>query len=153
VPFAPIELGPGRERILADELRLAEAADDLRRRHAFETAAVKVLLVLVPLFFAAMVLLARRRDRVPGVPRHLQEPPEDIHPVELAKMWAVANGRLGSANVYRTQMLHLANIGAIEMQAVGPVSDPDDWLHFVLGVAMIGLGFATTREGPGPGAV
>jgi hypothetical protein len=28
------------------------------------------------------------------------------------------------------------------------VNDADGWLHFILGVAMIGLGIVTTREGP-----
>jgi hypothetical protein len=27
-----------------------------------------------------------------------------------------------------------------------PINNPDDWLHFVLGIGMIGLGLATTRR-------
>jgi hypothetical protein len=27
-----------------------------------------------------------------------------------------------------------------------PINNPDDWLHFVLGIGMIGLGVATTRR-------
>jgi hypothetical protein len=27
-----------------------------------------------------------------------------------------------------------------------PLNKPDDWLHFALGVGLIGLGFVTTRE-------
>jgi hypothetical protein len=27
-----------------------------------------------------------------------------------------------------------------------PVNSADDWLHFVLGIGMVGLGFVTTRE-------
>jgi uncharacterized membrane protein len=154
VPFAPIELGPGRERILSDELRLVEAANDLRRRHAFETAAVKVLLVLVPLFFAAMVLLARRRDRVPGVPRHLQEPPEDIHPVDLAMLWSASRGSLKPKNAYRAQMLHLARTGVIEVQAVGRVSDPEDFrlrlLHRPDGIDGEFIEFLFTGDGMRP---
>lgn len=127
VPLAPIEPGPGRAGVLAEEGRLAEEANDLRRQHRLETGLVWVLLFVVPLFAAAMVVLARRRDRVPGVPRHLQEPPEDIHPVDLAMLWSAAEGHLEPKNAYRAQMLHLARTGAIDVQAVGPVSDPEDF--------------------------
>lgn len=127
VPFAPVEAGPGRAGILAEELRLAEEANALRSQHAFETALTKVLLVLVPLFCLAMVLLARRRDRVPGVPRYLQEPPEDLHPVDLAMLWSAYRGSLKPKNAYRAQMLHLARTGVIDVQAVGRVSDPEDF--------------------------
>lgn len=34
-----------------------------------------------------------------------------------------------------------------------PANDADDWLHFVLGVGMIGLGYATTRAGEDTGRV
>ena len=127
VPLAPIEPGPGRAGVLAEEGRLAEMANAVRRQHRLETGLVWVLLVGVPLFAAAMVVLARRRDRVPGVPRHLQEPPEDIHPVDLAMLWSAAEGHLQPKNAYRAQMLHLARTGAIDVQAVGPVTDPEDF--------------------------
>ncbi|HYZ10769.1 MAG TPA: DUF2207 domain-containing protein, partial [Actinomycetota bacterium] len=127
VPLAPIEPGPGRAGILAEEGRLAEEANALRRQHRFETGLVWALLFLVPLFAVTMVLVARRRDRVEGVPRHLQEPPEDIHPVDLAMLWSASRGHLEPKNAYRAQMLHLARTGAIDVQAVGPVSDPEDF--------------------------
>ena len=127
VPLAPIEPGPGRAGVLAEEGRLAEEANALRRQHRLETGLVWILLFAVPLFAAGMVLLARRRDSVPGVPRHLQEPPEDIHPVDLAMLWSASQGHLEPKNAYRAQMLHLARTGAIDVQAVGPVSDPEDF--------------------------
>jgi len=127
VPFALAEPGPGRARILAEERRLADEANDLRRQHAFESGLVKVLFVAVPLFMVLMVVVARRRDRVPGVPRHLQEPPEDVHPVDLAMLWSASRGKLAPKNAYRAQLLHLARTGAIEVQAVGRVSDPEDF--------------------------
>lgn len=127
VPFAPVEGGLAARRIFDRERGLAEEADALRRRHAFETALTKVLLVLVPLFMVAMVAIARRRDRIVGVPRHLREPPEDIHPVDLAMLWSAYRGRPQPKNAYRAQMLHLARTGAIEVQAVGTISDPEDF--------------------------
>ncbi len=127
VPFAPIEPGPGLAGIQAEEQRLADEANALRRQHELETALVKVLLVLIPLFALGMVLVARRRDRVPGVPRYLQEPPEDIHPVDLAMLWSAHRGSLKPKNAYRAQMLHLARTGVIEVTAVGRVSDPEDF--------------------------
>jgi uncharacterized membrane protein len=127
VPFAPIEGGPSFGRILAEERRLAAEADTLRRQHAVESGVVAALMVLVPLFCAGMVLLARRRDRVPNVPRVLSEPPEDIHPVDLAMLWSAYRRRLQAKNAYRAQMLHLARTGVIDVQAVGRVTDPEDF--------------------------
>ena len=127
VPLAAIEGGPTRAAILAQERRLAEEANDLRRQHAFESALVNILLVLVPLFMVAMVVLARRRDRVPGTPRYLQEPPEDIHPVDLAMLWSAYRRSLQPKNAYRAQLLHLARTGVIDVQAVGRVTDPEDF--------------------------
>ena len=58
----------------------------------------------------------------------LQEPPEELHPVDLAQLWGAAQGKLSMQNEYRAQMLHLARIGAIELQPVGRVSDPEDFI-------------------------
>ncbi|HEX2025719.1 MAG TPA: DUF2207 domain-containing protein, partial [Actinomycetota bacterium] len=127
VPLSRIEGGPARAAILTQERRLAEEANDLRRQHAFESRLVNVLLVVVPLFMVAMVVVARRRDRVPGVPRYLQEPPEEIHPVDLAMLWSAYRGSLEPKNAYRAQLLHLARTGVIDVQAVGRVSDPEDF--------------------------
>jgi uncharacterized membrane protein YgcG len=127
VPFAPIEGGSAFDRILSEERQLAAEADALRRQHRIESVLVAVLMVLVPLFFVSMVVLSRRRDRIPGVPRFLREPPEDIHPVDLAMLWSAYRGRLQPKNAYRAQMLHLARTGVIDVQAVGPVTDPQDF--------------------------
>jgi uncharacterized membrane protein len=127
VPFAPAESGSSRSAILAEEQRMADEANALRLQHAFETALVKVLLALIPLFALGMVLLARRRDRVPGIPKYLHEPPEDLHPVDVAMLWSASRGRIRPTNAYRAQMLHLARAGVIEVQAVGRVSDPEDF--------------------------
>lgn len=154
VPLAPLEPGPGRAGILAEEGRLAGEANDLRRQHRLETGLVKVLLVLVPLFAAAMVALARRRDRVPGIPRHLQGPPEDIHPVDLAMLWSAYRGGLKPKNAYRAQLLHLARTGVIEVQAVGRVSDPEDFRLRLLkrpdGLDGEFVDFLFTGDGKGP---
>jgi hypothetical protein len=128
VPLAPIEPGPGRAGVLAEEGRLTDEANALRRQHRLETGLVWVLLVLVPVFAAAMVILARRRDRIRGVPRYLEEPPEDTHPVDLAMLWSASQGHLEPKNAYRAQMLHLARTGAVEVQAVGRVTDPEDFV-------------------------
>jgi uncharacterized membrane protein len=127
VPFVPFEAGQTRESILAEERALAEETNALRRRHDVETVLVWVLLFLVPLYCAVMVLVARRRDRVPGVPRYLQEPPEDIHPVDLAMLWSASRSSVEPKNAYRAQLLHLTRTGVIEVQAVGRVTDPEDF--------------------------
>jgi uncharacterized membrane protein len=134
VPFAYQVPAPMRETIATTEAQLAETANAERHallaREAQNESRRQVLwfvLAGLVLSFILLILLSRLRDRVRGVPTNLQSPPEDIHPVELAQLWAGANGRMGMGNVYRTQMLHLARIGAIELQAVGPVSDPDDF--------------------------
>lgn len=134
VPLAYQIPAPMRDTIASTEAALAEDANAQRRvflaLQAENDAQRRFLwfaMAGLPLAFILLVAIARRRDRVPGVPKILQSPPEDIHPVELAQMWAVANGKLGTPNVYRAQMLHLAQIGAIELQAVGPVTDPNDF--------------------------
>ena len=126
-PLAPVYPGgPGRERILAEEGRLAREANELREERSRQRSLTYGFLAGVPLALLALVLISKLRDRVPGVPDILEEPPEDLHPVELATLWDAASGRYVSKAVYRTQLLHLARRGAIELQAVGRVSDPDD---------------------------
>lgn len=134
VPLAYQTPAPFRETIIEIESKAAEAANAERRvllAEQAENEAQRRLLWFgmagLVLAFILLILISRIRDRVPGVPKILNTPPEEIHPVELAQMWAAANGRLGSQNVYRAQMLHLARIGAIELQAEGRVSDPEDF--------------------------
>jgi uncharacterized membrane protein len=125
---ARIPGGPGRDRILAQERALAEEANAARRSYELRRTILYLLLGAIPVILAALVVLSRLRDRVPGVPRIIQEPPEDIHPMDLARLWGQANGTVSPQDAYRTQMLHLARSGVIDVQGVGTVSDPDDFL-------------------------
>jgi uncharacterized membrane protein YgcG len=115
-----------RSDILAEEGELAREANALRRRFLLNQRASTWLVLMIPALMAGLVLIAYRRDRVPGVPRHLQEPPEDIHPVELAYLWSAYRGRLSPKTAYRTQLLHLVRLRAIELSAVGLVTQPED---------------------------
>jgi uncharacterized membrane protein len=134
VPLAYQTPAPLRETIVSTEEELARLANAERRvllAERAENESQRRFLWLgmagLALAFVLLVLVSRMRDRVPGVPKILDTPPEEIHPVDLAQMWAVANGRMGMQNVYRAQMLHLAQVGAIELQAEGRVSDPEDF--------------------------
>ena len=134
VPLAYQIPAPMRETIVATEEELARQANVDRGVLLAEQARRERLrrylwlgLGGLVLAFVLLVVISRIRDRVPGAPEVLQTPPEEIHPVELAQMWAAANGKAGASNVYRTQMLHLAQTGAIELQAVGRVTDPEDF--------------------------
>lgn len=128
VPLAAQRDEPGFARILAEERGFARETNAFRRRARLESLGSKVLLGAVPAFMLLMVLLARRRDRVRGVPSILQEPPEpSVHPVELALLWSAYRGHLSPKTAYRTQLLHLARTGAIEVSAVGRVTDPEDF--------------------------
>jgi uncharacterized membrane protein len=79
----------------------------------------------VPAAIALLVAIARLRDRVPGVPELLEEPPEP-DPVQGALLWSAWQGHLSPKNAYRAQLLHLADLGAIELRAEGRVTDPRD---------------------------
>jgi FtsH-binding integral membrane protein len=68
----------------------------------------------------------------------------------LARTWSGARTFLIGGGIIYLALWLIGLFGGLNWI---PVNDPDDWLHFVLGVAMIGLGFATTREGPGQRAV
>ncbi len=125
VPIAAVDGAPSLERILADEAVWADQANAIRERAATERRWVLRLGALLPLAVALCVALARLRDRAPGVPRVLEEPPED-DPVEAALVWSAWLGRLSPQAAYRAQLLRLAAIGAIELQAEGPVTDPVD---------------------------
>ena len=125
VPTAVAAGEPGLQQILDRERVWAEQANALRDRHETERRWVLYLLVGVPVALALLVLLARYRDRVPGVPKLLEEPPEE-DPVEAAVLWSAWEGRLSPKNAYRAQVLRLARLGAIELQADGRVTDPND---------------------------
>ena len=125
VPTAVATGQPGLERILDQERVWADEANALRERHETERDWVLYLLIGVPVALALLVLLARYRDRVPGVPKILEQPPEE-DPVQGSVLWSAWAGHLSPQNAYRAQLLKLARLGAIEMKADGRVSDPKD---------------------------
>ena len=125
VPAALETNQPGLERILDQERVWADEANALRERHETERSWVLYLLIGVPVALALLVLLARYRDRVPDVPKVLEQPPED-DPVQGSLLWSAWQGHLSPQNAYRAQVLKLASLGAIEMKADGRVTDPKD---------------------------
>lgn len=127
VPRAPLHPGgPGREKIMAEERGLAAESNRARRAFTRERAISWAVLAGIPVALLLIVVLSRFRDRMPGIPLILQEPPEDLHPVELSYLWDAYEGRYLPKNAFRTQLLHLARRGAISLEAVGRVSDPED---------------------------
>jgi len=114
------------QEVLAQEQQLADQANATRRKqHAFDVA-WKVAAVAYPILLGALLVVAYRRDRVPGVPDILRDPPEDIHPVDLAVMWGSWAHESPTQNAYRAQLLWLAQQGVIRVQADGQVSKPKD---------------------------
>jgi hypothetical protein len=67
--------------------------------------------------------------------------------IALARTWETARAYLTIGGVI---YLALWLYGLIVSKGSGanfvPLNTADDWLHFVLGIGMIALGFATTRE-------
>jgi Predicted membrane protein (DUF2207) C-terminal domain len=92
-----------------------------------ERVSLVLLAVGLPLIFALLVWLARLRDRIPSVPTTLTEPPEDLHPVDLAILWSAYRKHLSPRTAYRAEILHLARIRAIRLDPVGTVSEPVDF--------------------------
>jgi uncharacterized membrane protein YgcG len=133
VPFAfelPVDQ---RDAIFGEEQRLAREANILRRaflaaeRRREEAGRVVWWLLLgIPAAMAVLLAISKARDRVPGVPRTLQDPPEEIHPLTLAEMMSSFRGVLHPSTAYRTELLHLVGEGNIEMTAEGRVTDPED---------------------------
>ena len=109
------------------EARLSAQANAVRTRTHVVWVLWVVLLIVFAILLPVLVIVARRRDRVPGVPRILQEPPEAIHPVDLAVLWnSWHHSGLLVQDAYRAQLLWLAQQGTIEVSADGRVSDPKD---------------------------
>lgn len=142
--FAPQQSQDKLEEILGQERAWALEANAIRERHDTERRWVLFLLVGVPLALALLVLMASLRDRVPEVPKILEQPPED-DPVAGALLWSAWRGRLSPRNAYRAQMLRLARLGAIEIQAEGLVTDPKD-LTIVRKVNALELPTAVDQE-------
>ena len=63
----------------------------------------------------------------------------------LARTWSGARTFLIWGGVIYIALWLLGLLSGLDWV---PVNDADDWLHFIFGVVMIGLGVATTREGP-----
>ncbi len=65
----------------------------------------------------------------------------------LARTWAGARAYLiGGGIIYLALWLYGLIVGQDSGANFVPLNTADDWLHFVLGVGMIGLGFVTTRD-------
>lgn len=130
VPLAPQQKVDRLQGIIAHERELASEANARRHLHDVEANATRALFVVVPLLMLALVVVSRLRDREPNVPKILREPPEPpevMHPVDLAAIWGSISGRRPAADAYRAEILYLAQIGVIELQPVGLVSDPEDF--------------------------
>ncbi len=113
------------EVLLQEEHLAAEANATRRRVHLFNVA-WKVAAVAYPILLVGLLIVSYRRDRVSGVPRILRDPPEDIHPVDLAVLWGSYAHESPTQNAYRAQLLWLAQQGVIQVQADGQVSQPKD---------------------------
>jgi uncharacterized membrane protein YgcG len=113
--------------VLRQEVKLADETNAVRRRlHVFDVL-WRSLAVAYPVVVVAMVIVARRGDLVPGVPRDTQDIPETMHPVDLAVLWGSWHHGLETVqNAYRAELLWLAQQGTIEIQADGRVTDPKD---------------------------
>jgi uncharacterized membrane protein YgcG len=125
VPLAAPTAGEQLEAALERERRWSEEANAVRSRHETERGWAIGLLIGVPVALAALVAVARVRDRVPRVPPILEQPPGD-DPVGAALLWSAWRGFLSPQNAYRAQLLRLARLGAIELRAEGRVSDPKE---------------------------
>jgi hypothetical protein len=65
----------------------------------------------------------------------------------LARTWTSARAYLiGGGVIYLVLWLYGLIVGHNSGANFVPLNTADNWLHFVLGVGMIGLGFVTTRE-------
>ena len=65
----------------------------------------------------------------------------------LARTWAGARTYLiGGGVIYLALWLYGLIVGQDSGANFVPMNTADDWLHFLLGLGMIGLGFVTTRD-------
>src|ERR671939_2005914 len=65
----------------------------------------------------------------------------------LARTWAGARSYLiGGGVIYLALWLYGLIVGPDSGANFVPLNMADDWLNFLLGIRMIGLGFVTTRE-------
>lgn len=150
IPLMPAGPKPTYAKILAKETRLASEANQARdeevrrqaellrereeasRRRADADRVSLVAAALAVLLAPGLIALARRRDRR-GMPDLLQQPPDTTHPAELAFLWSAYAGETSPKNVYRAQLLHLADERVIDLRAVGLVSAPTDLVVRLVG--------------------
>ena len=126
---------PGRQRILDEEARLAEEANAVRRealaserRRALARNIGWGFLAGIPVLGLITVVAYRRKERIPGVPKVLSEPPEEaLRPAILAMEYSVWRRRLDTANAFRAQLLSLAKERSIEIRPLGTVSESTDF--------------------------
>jgi hypothetical protein len=65
----------------------------------------------------------------------------------LARTWTGARTYLiGGGVIYLVLWIYGLIVGQDSSANFVPLNTADDWLHFLLGVGMIGLGFVTTRD-------
>ena len=146
----------------ANRLRLQAQASE--RRHRIARGFGWGFLIGLPLLTVLMVVVARARERAPGVPRTLTEPPEPaIRPPRLALEWSQYRRKLDTQNAFRSQLLHLASERVIEIRPLGTVSEamnyeliplktpPDDLdAMFVDALFPEGAPLRTNEMKPGP---
>ena len=125
VPTARQVDRPRLDFILAQERSWAEQANAIRDQHESQRRWVFILLLALPIAMVLLALLAKARDRIPEVPKFLEQPPEP-DAVQGSLLWSAWRGHLSPQNAYRAQVLRLVRIGAIEMRAEGMVTDPKD---------------------------
>ena len=125
VPTAIQVEEPRLDFILGQERRWADGANAVREQHETQQRWVFLLLLALPLVMLLLVLLAKARDRIPEVPKLLEQPPEP-DAVQGSLLWSAWRGHLSPRNAYRAQILRLVHLGAIEMRAEGLVTDPKD---------------------------
>jgi len=136
VPFASASLEPRLDRILAEESALADQANAARehqrtvdsRRSLFRRL-LTLWAIGLAIFAAVVILIARRYDRIPGLPRELDAPPEpSLHPAKLAMRWAWMRRRSGVSNAFRAELLHLARTKVVDVVPTGTVTESKDYL-------------------------
>ena len=67
--------------------------------------------------------------------------------LSLARTWTGARAYLVVGGIiYLSLWLYGLLVGEDSAANFVPMDTADDWLHFVLGLTMVGLGFVTTRE-------
>src|SRR5262249_31320638 len=82
----PVTVSSAAE-VADQEARLSAHANAARTRAHVASILWMAFLIMFAILLPAMIVIAHRRDRVTGVPPILQEPPETIHPVDLAVLW------------------------------------------------------------------